>query len=56
MQQHPVPAHPQKPGKVTIRDIKRYPYYYIRGDGRAAAEQSRCEHGYRLTSSCPCCP
>lgn len=55
---HPddVPAAPKGPGKVTVWDVKRFPRYYIAGDGRAAAEASQCSHGYRLTASCPNCP
>ncbi|MCX4792554.1 hypothetical protein OG369_43035 [Streptomyces sp. NBC_01221] len=50
------PSRPEKPGKVTPSDVRRYPAYYIAGDGRAAAEASSCDHGYRVTDSCPCCP
>jgi hypothetical protein len=56
MADQPTPARPKQPGQVTIRDVNRYPYYYLRGAGRPATEQSECEHGYQLTSSCPCCP
>ncbi len=51
-----VPSRPKKPGKVTAADVRRYPAYYISGPGRPAAEATQCEHGYRLTDSCPCCP
>jgi len=41
---------------VTAADVARYPEYFINGPGREAAHGARCEHGYRLTDSCPCCP
>lgn len=56
MPDQPAPARPKKPGRVTARDVKSYPWYYLAGPGRPAAEASDCEHGYRLTDSCPCCP
>jgi hypothetical protein len=56
MTEQPTPARPKQPGQVTVRDVARYPYYYLRGAGRRAAELSRCQHGYLLTSTCPCCP
>ncbi|MDX3260767.1 hypothetical protein PV336_16220 [Streptomyces sp. MI02-2A] len=54
--QERVPDNPKGPGEVTYADVHAYPYYYIRGEGREAADASRCEHDYRLTSSCPGCP
>lgn len=58
MPNHTGPARPKKPGKVTPGDVKRYPWYYAAtdGPGRSAAEVSKCQHGYRVTDSCPCCP
>ncbi|MFE2101583.1 hypothetical protein [Streptomyces sp. NPDC059468] len=51
-----VPDNPKGPGKVTYEDVQAYPYYYIRGEGRKAAEASRCDHDLPLTDSCPVCP
>jgi hypothetical protein len=56
MADHPAPRRPKPAGKVTPRDAQRWPWYYIAGPGRAAAEQSHCEHRYRITDSCPLCP
>lgn len=55
MPDYPAPARPKKPGRVTVRDVKRYPWYYIAGPGRDAADRSHCDHHYRLTDSCPIC-
>lgn len=41
---------------LTAAIVGAYPRYYIAGPGRQLAEVTDCEHGYRLTSSCPCCP
>lgn len=50
------PDEPKEPGKVTVSDVKLYPHYYIAGEGRPAAEASKCPHGYWITDSCPMCP
>jgi hypothetical protein len=39
----------------TQEVVRRYPEYYLQGPGRYFAQQVDCEHGYRLTDSCPCC-
>lgn len=49
------PTTPKVPGNVTYEDVKAFPWYYIVGPGREAAEASSCSHGYRMTDSCPCC-
>ena len=36
-------------------DVRRDPQYWITGPGRDAAHDTDCEHGYRLTDSCPAC-
>lgn len=41
---------------LTVRDIARYPEFYISGPGRAEAGRTDCGHGYYLTDSCPNCP
>jgi hypothetical protein len=51
-----VPKEPKGLGEVTYADVQAYPYYYIRGEGRGAAEASRCDHDNPLTDSCPNCP
>ena len=40
---------------ITPADVKKWPYYFINGPGRAVAEQTDCDHGYQLTDSCPNC-
>lgn len=50
-----IPRRPKTSG-LTVRDITRYPDFYIAGPGRALASQTDCGHGYNLTDSCTCCP
>jgi hypothetical protein len=58
MSDHTIPARPKTAGNVTPSDAATYPWFYCStdGPGRRAAERSRCEHGYPITDSCPCCP
>ncbi|TDB90899.1 hypothetical protein E1264_03470 [Actinomadura sp. KC216] len=39
----------------TVWDVVRWPEYYISGPGRQQAGETRCDHGYKLTDSCPGC-
>jgi len=48
------------PANVLIRtstraDVHAFPDYFILGAGRDLAANTDCEHGYRLTDSCPHC-
>ncbi len=51
----PTPRRPRNRA-LTIRDVARYPEYYIAGPGRDEASRTDCGHGYYLTDSCPLCP
>lgn len=50
------PDSPKGEGEVTLEDVQEYPEYYLVGDGYVAACNSKCPHGYDITSSCPMCP
>lgn len=45
-----------RPVVPTAEDVAADPEYWLAGPGREVARQTDCEHGYRLTSSCPNCP
>lgn len=39
----------------TVADVARNPRYWIAGPGRDRSRAAKCDHGYRLTDSCPGC-
>lgn len=39
----------------TVADVARNPRYWIAGPGHERAWKAECDHGYRLTDSCPGC-
>jgi hypothetical protein len=41
---------------LTPADVKAHPEFFISGPGRVRAAETSCNHGYRLTDSCPACP
>lgn len=41
--------------RPTVADVARNPSYWIAGLGHARAWKAKCDHGYRLTDSCPGC-
>lgn len=39
----------------TFWDVRRWPNYFLEGEGYLVAQATECLHGYYLTDSCPGC-
>jgi hypothetical protein len=52
----PAPSATVLGRKLTPGIVKRYSKYFINGPGIQIASRTYCDHEYKLTDSCPCCP
>lgn len=54
-EKHETPPEVVRQRTPTVWDVVRWPVYYIGGPGTEQAENTRCDHDYYLTDSCPGC-